>query len=58
MPAPTAQMNVNLSSGELLGRGIQRLSRTIEDMKGKDAPFIMCGALTIDYSCVHRSDSR
>jgi hypothetical protein len=34
VPAPTTQMNVNLSSGELLGRGIQCLSRTIEDMKG------------------------
>jgi glucose-6-phosphate isomerase, archaeal len=34
VPAPTAQMKVNLSSGELLGRGIQCLSRTIADMKG------------------------
>jgi glucose-6-phosphate isomerase, archaeal len=34
VPAPTTQMNVNLSSGELLGCGIQCLSRTIEDMKG------------------------
>jgi glucose-6-phosphate isomerase, archaeal len=32
--APTLQMKVNLSSGELFGRGVQCLSRTIEDMKG------------------------
>ena len=34
MPAPTAQMKVNLNSGELLGQGVQCLSRTIEDMRG------------------------
>jgi glucose-6-phosphate isomerase, archaeal len=34
VPTLPAQMNVNLTSGELLGCGIQCLSRTIEDMKG------------------------
>ena len=34
MSAPTAQININLSSGELRGHGIQCLSRTIGDMKG------------------------
>jgi glucose-6-phosphate isomerase, archaeal len=32
--APTAQMNVDLRSGELLGRGVQHLARTIQEMKG------------------------
>ena len=45
MPAPTAQMNVNLGSGELLGRGIQCLSRTIEDMKGVYHDEESCGLL-------------
>lgn len=34
MTAQATQMKVNLGSGELFGRGVQCLSRTIQDMKG------------------------
>lgn len=34
MAVPTAPMNVDLSSGELLGQGVQHLTRTIQEMKG------------------------
>jgi glucose-6-phosphate isomerase, archaeal len=56
VPAPTAQMNVNLSSGELLRRGIQCLSRTIEDLKGVYRDEESCGLLD-QKTVVYRTEA-